>query len=103
MIDDDIFHSAYVSISIPHLEKILRDEPVTLEYGYFAGTFFMSIQDPRTGNTVTLYSVSDISNLEPGDDWYLQYLISRMYIRTKNPACYFYDLAKSNIEMFENV
>lgn len=99
----DILHDAWVSNSIPILEKVLLGEQVEYSTYYFGGSLVIDMPDIRTDKSYTSFNVANISELQPGDEWRQQYLISRMYVKAKHQECSFYQLAKSNIEIFENV
>lgn len=101
--DYDMLRDAQVSTSIPYLEKVLKNEPIEFGTYYFAGSLIIDMPDITTGRSFTSFGVRDISELQPGDEWHQQYLISRMYVKVKKPTCSFYKLAESNIKIFENV
>lgn len=103
--DTDLEHCASVSITIPLLEKLLNNEPIEYAAYWVAGTLVIDVPDFRSTSTsdkFTTFGVHDIQNLEPGDDWKQQYLISKLYVRAKNDQCHFYEQAESNIRIFEN-
>jgi hypothetical protein len=100
--DPELEHAAHVSITIPFLEKLFNHEQIEYAAYWIAGSLVIDMPDIRNTNKFTVFGVRDIENLEPGDDWRQQYLISLMYIRAKNTRCSFYSQAQSNIRIFEN-
>ncbi len=99
----EVLHDAWVSNSIPLLEKLLRNEPTGFSSYYIAGSLVIDMIDIRTEQNFVSFEVRNISELQPGDEWHQQYIISRMYVQSKKPSCVFYELAKANIKIFENV
>ena len=91
-----------VNISIRLIEKLLNDEPIEYASYYIAGSLVIDMPDIRSDKTCVLLDVRDITTLEPGDDCRQQYLISKMYLKIKNPNCSLYSLAETNIKIFEN-
>lgn len=102
-INYEVLHDAWVSNSIPLLEKLLRNEPIEFNTYYIAGSLIIDMIDIRTERKFVCFGVRNILELQPGDEWHQQYIISRIYFQSKNPDCAFYELAKANIKIFENV
>jgi len=100
----DLRWGAYVSNGIIMLEKVLNDEDIGVGVYYVAGSLIINIEDVRSPDMkFTTYEVKDMRELPPGDEWYLQYLISRMYVSRKKPTCSFYKQAEINIGLYEGL
>jgi len=100
----DLRWGAYVSNGIILLEKLLRGEHIEFGAYYIAGSLIIDTVDVRSPETnFTTYGVKNIEELPPGDEWYLQYLISKMYVSRKKPSCSFYEQAEINIGLYEGL
>ncbi len=100
----DLRWGAYVSNGIIMLEKVLNDEDIGVGVYYVAGSLIINIEDVRSPDMkFTTYGVKNVLELPPGDEWYLQYLISRMYVSRKKPTCSFYKQAEINIGLYEGL
>lgn len=102
--ETDLRWGAYVSNGIILLEKILNNESIRFGVYYIGGSLIIDTVDIRSPEVkFTTYGVKDIREFPPGDEWYLQYLISKMYVSRKKPSCSFYKQAEINIGLYEGL
>jgi len=98
----DLAHSAQVGVTIPILEKLIDGKGLGFSAYYMAGSLILDMEDIITGAKFVALTVRPIEELEQGDEWRQQYLISRIYVLKKSGTCVFHKQAESNIQIFEN-
>jgi len=98
----DLAHSAQVGVTIPILEKLIDGEGLGFSAYYMGGSLILDMEDIVNDSRFISLTVKPIEDLEPGDEWRQQYLISRIYVLKKSGTCVFHKQAESNIQIFEN-